>query len=362
MAAISVTELVSPNGNVLAAVEQDDSCAYFYLYGSAESEFGMRACWVRNLKPAPADLDVAAMGEGRPPMLPSASCRHPQGAPPLEARRLRIVWAATGDAAALYEDDYLLATIPSWSGEKGFAGYSRDCIGESPLCWELGPPEANAQHAYFAEQDRYWKLWDTAPGPWSEVQKDLIAAYESRLGPHSKYYAIDGGEWPPKAMIRIDRGADVVLVTVGVSLRPQPKVEMHTDTPEDMRRIELGVCLAKPIDEQIVKNVAAYVSGQAGYPWSRFTFLADGHTMPSDAFANATSGDMSYVLFQAAPMGAPEWRLPPFFGDSVRVLWMLPIRESERQLAVDQGSAELVRRLEKVGIGWRASLTRPRMA
>jgi hypothetical protein len=361
-AAETIIELVSPNGNVLAAVEQDTDCAYFYLFGSQESEFGMRSCWVRNLKPAPAELDIAAMNEGRPPRLPRPQCKHPQGAPPLEAARLRIVWAATGDGAALYEDDELLATIPSWSGLKGFDGYARDCIGQTPVCWELGASESNAQHAYFAEQDCYWKLWDNEPGPWPDLQKGLIAAYESRLGPHSKYYGVDGGNWPPKAIVRFDREAEVILITVGVSLRPQPKVEMHPETPKDLRRIELGVCLAKPIDEATIMKVGAYVSGQSGYPWSYFTFLADGHTMPADAFANATRGEMSYVLFQNAPKGAPTWELPTFLGDAIRVLWMLPIRESERQVAEDQGSAELIRRLEHTGIGWRASLSRPRTA
>lgn len=42
---------VSPNGNIQAIVEQDDRVAYFYLHGAPDTEFGVRACWIRNLEP-----------------------------------------------------------------------------------------------------------------------------------------------------------------------------------------------------------------------------------------------------------------------------------------------------------------------
>jgi len=82
----TLLEEVSPHGNVQAIVEQDDRVAHFYLWGGPDSSFGMRSCWVRNLKPAPADLKVADMRAGAAPMLPRPRCKHPEGAPPLSAK------------------------------------------------------------------------------------------------------------------------------------------------------------------------------------------------------------------------------------------------------------------------------------
>src|SRR5437899_12961113 len=112
----TLLEEVSPHGNVQAIVEQDDRVVHFYLWGGPDSSFGMRSCWVRNLKPAPAELKVAQMREGAAPMLPRPRCKHPEGAPPLSAKELAVVWFEEGDAAALLAGSIILALIPSWRG------------------------------------------------------------------------------------------------------------------------------------------------------------------------------------------------------------------------------------------------------
>jgi len=103
-----VAASVSPNGNIEAYVEQDDRCAYLYLHelrdASFELGFGMKSCWVRNLKPAPVSFSAADMRQGLAPMLPNASCAHPMGGNPLSKDALRIVWFEEGDAAALLEE------------------------------------------------------------------------------------------------------------------------------------------------------------------------------------------------------------------------------------------------------------------
>src|SRR5262245_29618764 len=148
-------EEVSPLSNVQAIVEQDGRTIYFYLWGGPESAFGVRSCWVRNLEAAPASLDVHSMREqGTPPLLPRQNCTHPDGAPMLSAGDLRVVWFEEGDAAALLSRTEVLAVIPSWSGEKGFAGYARDCVGESPVCWEL--TRDNVLHERIRRAEEFW--------------------------------------------------------------------------------------------------------------------------------------------------------------------------------------------------------------
>jgi len=153
-----VAASVSPNGNIEAYVEQDDRCAYLYLHelrdASFELGFGMKSCWVRNLKPAPVSFSAADMRQGLAPMLPNASCAHPMGGNPLSKDALRIVWFEEGDAAAPLEGTSVLAIIPCWSGQKGFYGYARDCTAESPLAWPLTADNALMDRVRAAEE--YW--------------------------------------------------------------------------------------------------------------------------------------------------------------------------------------------------------------
>src|SRR5262245_697922 len=92
-----LAESMSPNGNIVAVVEATAQCIHFYLSGKPETEFGTRAVWVRNLVPAPADFNRDQIQRGEPPIMPASMCAHPEGAPELDARNLRIVWFEEGD-------------------------------------------------------------------------------------------------------------------------------------------------------------------------------------------------------------------------------------------------------------------------
>lgn len=163
-----IVQSISPNGNIEAFVEQDEHVAFFYLRGSADTEFGVRSCWVRNLHPAPAELDAAGMVNGHPPMLPVRQCSHPSGAPSLSQSRLRVVWFEEGDAAALLEDGDPIAVIPAWSGSDGFGGYARDCMEEGPLCWPFTSDNVLRKRIRCA--DEFWGSWDGPSSPWEKIQ------------------------------------------------------------------------------------------------------------------------------------------------------------------------------------------------
>lgn len=342
----SVFEEVSPNGNVQALVEQDERVAYFYLRGAPDTDFGLRSCWVRNLKPAPAELDVRSMKRGIPPMLPRQHCLYPMGARPLARDATRIVWLEEGDAAALLENDTVLAVIPAWSGAGGFAGYARECVAESPLCWPLAPD--SVLHERIRLADAYWSSWDAPLSPWGAVQNKQLEVYATAIGAHEKYYAIDGGEWPPRALIRTQVSGGVAFTTVGLCLQPQPTVEMATDDPGPYRRIEMGMALASDMAKHFDRS-ASYLSGQSNLPWTTFSWLGPGHTVPCDALPGT---GFSAVLLLHSPPGSPVVSLPAFRGDPVKVLWAVAITEKERALAMEGGSDELVQRLTRAGVGW----------
>lgn len=342
-----VLEELSPNGSVEAYVEQDDRVAYFYLRGAPESEFGVKSCWVRNLDIAPPELDVEGMRRGIAPMLPREFCRHPSGANRLVKTALRIVWFEEGDAAALLEGDEVLAIIPGWSGMGGFSGYARDCIGQTPFSWAL--EKDNVLHDRVRASEAYWQEWNQPGGLWNAIQTAQCEAYAEHLGTYQNYYSIDGGNWPPKAMLRIERGDAVVLVTVGVCLRAQPTVERYTDHPEDLRRIELGFAQSSKMADHQLMAFARYLSGQSGLPWCHLTWLGPFHTIPCDAFG--PDSVFSAVLLVPEASDVPKVLLPAFRGDFVRLLWMVPITETERQFAVQFSGQSLFEKLHNAGHG-----------
>lgn len=344
-------EEVSPNGNIQATVEQDDRVAYFYLRGAADSGFEFKACWVRNLVAAPTSTDAQAMKNGNAPRLPAGFCRHPKGAVPLKKKDLRVVWFEEGDAAAVLEKDEILAIIPSWSGYKGFAGFARDCIGDSPLCWELDAD--NVLNKRVERSDKWWADWDAKKGIWSKVQTAQCDAYTEQIGPYQKYFAIDGGDWPPKAMVKIEKPEATILSTVGVCLRPQPNVEMSTEEPELLRRVEFGLAMSPNLAKTHFNEIAGYLSGQSRYPWSSYTWLGPFHTLGCDVLESET--DFSSVLLVPSPKDAPRVALPKFRRDPVNFLWFVPITEDERQFAIDNtpdGGKRLSKLLADAGHGW----------
>lgn len=347
-----VISSVSPNGNIEALVEQYEDCCYFYLHSAPETELPLRTCWVRNLHPAPETLDVARMRAGSAPMLPARRCAHPEGAAPVRAEDLEVVWFEEGDAAALLERGEILAVVPAWSGVKGFEGYARDCIEQDPLCWPLGSPETNVLFERVRQARSWWASWDTAD-PWASIQEGTIDALERRLGKHTNYYAIDGGNWPPKAMLRFKSNHGVVLATCGVAIRPQPAVEMVVEDPSLLRRIELGMAVDDATFSAAGDNVMRYLSGQTNLPWNNHTWLGPGHTIPCDAFAGTgANGAFTAVLLTPHPDGAPAIGLPRLRGDSVGLLWAIPITEREREFAMAQGSDAVLARLSTAGFGW----------
>lgn len=342
-------EECSPNGNIWAIVEEDAACSYFYLRGEEETKFGFKSCWVRNHFAAPEHLDKSVMEAGGAPMLPRQFCRYPEGAPRLDPQSLRIVWAEEGDAAALKERDEIIAIIPSWSGIGGFHGYARDCIGDSPVAWELGPD--NAQIARYEEAERSWRAWDEGT-VWSVFQPRMLEAIESQFGKHSNYYAIDSGKWPPKALLRIRTTDAWILITIGMALRPQPKVELSYEDPSPYRRVELAVSLSPNLSDDDVMEVAVYMSAQSDYPWSAYTFLGDGHTMRSDEFEQISEKRLRFALMHIASPNSDKLVLPHFRGDPINILWLTPISEREQLYAMEIGSSKLAEQLGRTGYDW----------
>jgi hypothetical protein len=343
-------EFSSPLGNVVAQVEDDDRAVYFYLgfQSPGSDSLDLRACWVRNRIAAPGELSDEDVERGVPTLMPANSCRHPQGAPPLCSDDLTVTWFEEGNGAALLEGTEVLAIIPPWSGMSGFNGYARDCIAETPLAWPLQHDNVLLERISAAEA--YWQEWDD-PDYWDAFSAPRIAALEQQLGPHSKYFAIDGEEWPPKALLRFDREDSFILVTMGLSLLPQPNVEMFVEDPRSCRRIELAAAFDRRCPEDQVARFGSYVSGQSGYPWAHQTWFGDGHTAPCDSIPAFCGGNrFPAVLMTSRMPEVSSIQIPAFRGDPIKLLWLVPITEQERAYAASHSSDDLLRRLRSAGV------------
>jgi hypothetical protein len=341
-----VIEETSPHGNLEAIIEQDARVAHFYLRSPVHEDFGLKICWVRNLSEAPDVLDVEGMEQGIPPMLPREFCAHPEGQAPLDPARLRLVWFPEGDGVALLEDGEMLAAIPAWGGMKGFSGYARDCMGQSSLCWKL--EDSTDFNNRIAAAERYWDEWDQGKSPWPACQDAFLGAYENVLGPHTRYFAIDGGKWPPKALVRFDRADCTFLLTLGISLRPQPAVEMYYEEPADFRRVEFAACFASGVSDEVISGFAGYLSGQSSLPWDQFSFIAHGHTIRCDAFTkDAALCGFTSILLIDTPRCAPGLNPPRIGGEKVSLLWAVPVTSEEQQIAEREGSKEIIKRFPR---------------
>lgn len=215
------------------------------------------------------------------------------------------------------------------------SGYARDCIKEGPLAWPLRAD--NALIDRFAAAQSYWQKWERGH-PWPEARDALLGAVERDLGPHDNYYAIDGNQWPPRALARFERKDRRILLTVGMSLLPQPQVEMHLDDPGPLRRIELGAVVPSSWSNKQVMRLAEYMSAQARLPWSLLTWLGPGHTIGCDAWPSSRFTAAALVDVHPAQR---RLTLPDQFGDPVTVLWLLPLTAEELKRA-EASSTEAV--------------------
>ena len=337
-------ELRSPACPITAIVEQDNQVAYFYLWGDEDSDFGVKACWIRNLDEAPINADLKQMEEGIPPMLTKAYCRFSEGQIPLQADDLEIVWFEEGDGAALMEKGEVIAIIPSWAGMNGFSGYARDCVAEGDYCWELKSSNILLERVRKAKE--YWRLWDLEVNPFHMIQPQLLQQYEDNLGKSDQYFAIDGNEWPPRGLFLKKGEIKDVFVTVGLSLLPMPVAEMYSEDPNEVNRIELGFLLNAGLSQAELNLIGSWISGQAGIPWRRISWLGNGHTVTFNILERTK---MTSVVLVKHLNHLPDIQLENYRDSQVNILWMVPITEKERNFIIDHGFEPFSEKLNNIG-------------
>ena len=354
----------SPYGTLDAIVQHDNKAVYFYLNQPVKADstqkpaFGTRACWVRNLDQGPLVVNETQMRQGISPMLPRNLCVHREGQSLPQSENLRVVWFEEGNGAALIEslpneEPVVLAVIPPWSGLEGFHGYAHECAVESPLCWPM--PDNPKLRQRIENADQFWKAWKpqqlasqktehaiaTPRSPFAELQPLLLSHFDRHFLTDSEttqrdYFSIGDNCFPPCGIVRYSNPTETIIATVGMSVCPQPAVELFSDTPGLYRRIELAIKLSHQDADPETRNktidlATQRLSGLANYPWMQFTWLGPGHTC---AFPNVVPECASALLVhqtQYFPHQSVSETTNTYRNDPVNILWLVPITESQQQ-------------------------------
>ncbi|RAJ87404.1 suppressor of fused protein SUFU [Chitinophaga dinghuensis] len=343
-------------GTMYAMVEQDNRTAYFYLYPSEimGNRFKPRPCWLRNLQPAPENMDTAAMENGVAPMLEARFCSHPLGKEPLQKEKISFIWNVEGDGAALVYDDEIIGIIPGWGLYMDQPpAYAADCIssGDNSITFPLGTPETNETYRKFIAANDFWNSWaDENKGPWHKIQQEFMIAYEDVFGPEKSYFAIDDNKWPPMAMAKYEKDDIVYFITLGMSIRPMPWVDiLYNDNANAYHRAELAIALDKKVyTEEQMMAMAQVVAGLADRPWKIVTWLGEGHTVSSGALPPPYES----LILSSALYNGQDINIPQMYGDKVNLYWAVPITFEERSFAhsKDNGGYDLLEKMIGAGL------------
>ena len=189
---------------------------------------------------------------------------------------------------------------------------SEMCIRDS--AWPM--PENKSLQLRIDQAAEFWNSFTADSSPFVNLQRELISAYDIGFGADNQkqYYAIDGGKFPPRGLIRYETESDTIVVTVGMSLCPMPSVELSVENPSDLRRIEIGTKVPhreSGINEELVESAIRSISSYAAYPWRNHSWLGPEHTI-----------DWSATQSKATLVKNESVSAPTFRNDPVNLLWI----------------------------------------
>jgi hypothetical protein len=349
----ALLDSVSPYGSRRLVVEFDGRTTSAYLH---DNDGPIAATWIANHLRAPDSVDLAALRAGVAPEMPAEHTKHPAGREPFDADALSAVWLEEGDGAAILEHGELLAVIPGWSDlATGMPGYSRDVIGQTPFGWSLDDALEGLE-LRVRQSAQFWR-WRASAGSWHLFQEALLGHLLHRLGPGGSYWDVSGGKTPTVGVSErppLPSRPYTVLTTVGMSCQRMPVVEQTGEGAVGRARIELALATTMPSTE-----AARVFLWLAQYPWREVTWLGSGHSIPwyHEPATFPLGGGNEAVLLLDDPSRLPGPEVPSLDGfrasnEPVRWLWLIPINERERRLAMQRSSASLVTQLAAQRRNW----------
>jgi|GEM_PF-3336915 len=324
-----------------AVLEYSNDTVYLYSYPHDEN-LDMKSLWVANTKKRLFSKGSikSDMDDGNPPYMPKEYCNGNAYIKDFKVKEnWDLQWGLDQNSIAVLYKGNIVAIMPEWSGVNGFWGYSIGTLKETPIAWPL--VSVNEQINRFNKEKVFLDSWSETK--WISFQENLLSKYDNYLSGQSRYFAADSGKWPPLGIHYCKASGSELIATVGMSILPMPLLGMHQENTADYRNIELAI-ICHNVEQAM--PLASYLSGQATYPWHFGSHFAHGHTIPCAELAEAGS-KMSFMLIAENTSFLPNIEIKPFDGTKVRLLYMIPIHESEKRYAEANSSSDLLKKLEK---------------
>ncbi len=162
-----------------------------------------------------------------------------------------------------------------------------------------------------------------------DYSEQIMTSYENVLGKHHKYFSIDGEEWPPRGIALFEKENLVIFATIGVSLIPQPRVELFVENPSEYRRMEWAMAFDKQLVEKIgLQAIGEYISFKVAAPWNELCWFGHGHTVDCDLVEKLSKKHFPVVALLKNLVNAPKVILPQFREDPLNLLWAIPLSEN----------------------------------
>ena len=156
---------------------------------------------------------------------------------------------------------------------------------------------------------------------WRDYQGACLAELGGKYGKEIQYYAIDSGNFPPKALALFEKDGMKYAFTIGMGLFPQPSVDMHFQDYENYEHIELGFCYPSVADFD-EPGVFSQISSIAAVPWTYRTFLGHRHTVGLQV--NSKHKDAVLVSDKNVNVAQSKFLRE----QTIDILWIVPISHS----------------------------------
>lgn len=356
----------NPYGALTAYLEDDSRTVYLYLQSEQNPEWKIRALWIRNRIVAPDVRDSADFTNGLAPVLLSNEISSDADISEIKQEDVHFIWTEEGDGVAVFIKEELQAFLPSWSGIKGLAGYSKFARVETITANPLG----DSNHGVIAEiVERSRKFWEfrAEKDSWKKIQSSRLEFLENKFGTHLKYWSADGGKFPYVGIAKFESEEypDVIIYsTIGLSAQNMPTVDLFHKDYLDYARIELVIAVRKLPGDKSESWVPHFLGELVKFPWNMVKWLGVGHTIsmnrrdPDSLYLNFTS---AILIKELTPVNHPDIKLsktPDLSGlitesnQPVNFLFIQPINDEEAYYMRAEGSKALLNLFAEKGIGW----------